>query len=142
MTCDNASNNDQMIEELHTLVVEFAGSASHTRCFLHIINLIAKMLIQQFDAKKTMTEADSELAEMGKELNEDECLLDEVMRDNEDEDERIKEENDKWVDETEGLDMEERIQLERSIRPVKLVLVKVRQHIRNSPSSLICCSAL
>ena len=130
-----------MIEELHTLVAEFAGSASHTCCFLHIINLIAKTLIQQFDAKKTMTEADSELAEMGKELNEDERLLDEVMHDNEDEDERIEEENDKWVDETEGLDMEERIQLERSIRPVKLVLVKVRQRIRNSPSSLICHSA-
>ena len=130
-----------MIEELHTLVAKFAGSASHTRCFLHIINLIAKTLIQQFDAKKTTTEADSELAEMGKELNEDERLLDEVMHDNEDEDERIEEENDKWVDETEGLDMEERIQLERSIHPVKLVLVKVRQRIRNSPSSLICHSA-
>ena len=130
-----------MIEELHTLVANFAGSASHMRCFLHIINLIAKTLIQQFDAKKTTTEADSELAEMGKELNEDEHLLDKVMHDNEDEDERIEEENDKWVDKMEGLDMEERIQLERSIRPVKLVLVKVRQRIRNSPSSLICRSA-
>lgn len=137
-----------MIEELHTLVAEFAGSASHTCCFLHTINLIAKSLIQQFDAKKKTAEADSELAEMGKELNEDERLLDEVVHDDEDEDEgegegeRIEEGlTDKWIDETKGLDMEERIQLERSICPVKLVLVKVRQQIKNSPSSLIYSSA-
>ena len=139
-----------MIEELHTLVAEFAGSASHTHCFLHIINLIAKSLIQQFDVKKKTAEVDSELAEMGKELNEDERLLDEVVHDDEDEDEgkgegegeRIEEGlTDEWIDETEGLDREERIQLERSIRPVKLVLVKVRQRIKNSPSSLIYSSA-
>ena len=107
-----------MIEELHTLVTEFAGSASHTCCFLHIISLIAKSLIQQFDAKKKTAEADSELAEMGKELNEDERLLDEVVHDDKDKDkgegegegERIEEGlTDKWIDETEGLDMEVRI---------------------------------
>lgn len=130
MTCDNASNNNKMIDELHTLVAEFAGSPSHTRCFLHIINLIAKTLINQFDAKKATVDVDGELAKLGKELNEDEHLLDEIVLDDEDEDGEVEvEENtDKWVDEMEALNVEERIQLERSIRPVKLALVKVRQY--------------
>ena len=68
-----------MIEELHTLVTKFAGSASHTCCFLHIPNLIAKTLIYQFDAKKPTVEADSELAEMGKELNENKHFLDWIV---------------------------------------------------------------
>lgn len=42
-----------MIDELHVHIPEFAGSPSHTRCFLHIINLVAKSLIHQFDVKKT-----------------------------------------------------------------------------------------
>ncbi|KAG1831813.1 hypothetical protein EV424DRAFT_1272437, partial [Suillus variegatus] len=52
VTCDNASNNNVMIEDLAALVPEFAGSASHTRCFLHTINLIAKSLIREFDVAK------------------------------------------------------------------------------------------
>ena len=64
MTCDNASNNDVMIEELQECIPEFAGSASHTHCFLHIVNLIAKSLLRQFDAQKMTVEGDHELAEL------------------------------------------------------------------------------
>ena len=64
MTCDNATNNDVMIEELQECIPEFAGSESHTRCFLHIVNLIAKLLLCQFDAQKMTVEGDHELAEL------------------------------------------------------------------------------
>ena len=74
-----------MIEELHTCIPKLAGPASHTRCFLHIVNLIAKTLICQFDAKKTTVEADSELAEIGEELTEQEHLLDEIVHGDKDE---------------------------------------------------------
>ena len=114
-----------MIKELHTLIAEFAGSPSHMCCFLHIINLIAKMLINQFDTKKTMVEVDSELVKIGKELDEDEHLLDEIVVC--DEEGEVEENTDEWVDKMEVLDMEEQNWLERSICPVKLVLVKVRQ---------------
>ena len=128
MTCDNASNNNKMIDELHTLVAKYAGSPSHTRYFLHIINLIAKTLINQFDAKKAMVDVDGELAKLGKELNEDEHLLDEIVLDDEDGEVEVEGNTDEWVDEMEALNVEERIQLERSICPVKLALVKVRQY--------------
>ncbi|KAF8546743.1 hypothetical protein OG21DRAFT_1375889, partial [Imleria badia] len=47
--CDNASNNDAMVQEMMSLVDGFAGPSAHTRCFLHIINLVTKTLLCQFD---------------------------------------------------------------------------------------------
>ena len=41
-----------MIDELENLAPGFGGSAGHTRCFLHIINLVAKSLLCLFDVKK------------------------------------------------------------------------------------------
>jgi hypothetical protein len=58
--CDNASNNDVMIRELARLVPRFEGEVSHTRCFLHVINLIAKSLIHQFDTHSSQTDVDDE----------------------------------------------------------------------------------
>ncbi|KAI0745591.1 hypothetical protein C8Q76DRAFT_601559, partial [Earliella scabrosa] len=52
VTCDNASNNDTMIDELlkaHNLGRQFGGQHARVRCFLHILNLVAKSLIRQFD---------------------------------------------------------------------------------------------
>ncbi|KAG2112249.1 uncharacterized protein F5147DRAFT_527041, partial [Suillus discolor] len=49
VTADNASSNDTLVTELVDLVPHFAGQASHTRCFLHIINLVAKSLLHEFD---------------------------------------------------------------------------------------------
>ncbi|RDX45346.1 hypothetical protein K466DRAFT_443634, partial [Polyporus arcularius HHB13444] len=49
VTCDNASSNDTMIEELSQLLPEFQGDFSRTRCFLHILNLVAKAMLKQFD---------------------------------------------------------------------------------------------
>jgi hypothetical protein len=43
ITCDNTSNNDVMIDELIDMLLNFVGQANHCRCFLHIVNLIAKM---------------------------------------------------------------------------------------------------
>jgi hypothetical protein len=48
--CDNASVNNMMIEELASLIDNFPGKANHTRCFLHILNLVAKSIIKLFDS--------------------------------------------------------------------------------------------
>jgi hypothetical protein len=45
-----------MVEELGYLVAAFDGEASQTRCFVHIINLIAKSMIKQFDTPKAKEE--------------------------------------------------------------------------------------
>ncbi|KAF9220503.1 hypothetical protein BS17DRAFT_639536, partial [Gyrodon lividus] len=59
--CDNTSNNDVMIERLAEHVPKFMGAASQTHCFLHVVNLVAKMLVLQFNTKKALE--DDELAE-------------------------------------------------------------------------------
>ncbi|KAF8546755.1 hypothetical protein OG21DRAFT_1426189 [Imleria badia] len=52
VTCNNTSNNDAMIRELAWKVVGFGGETTYTRCFLHVVNLVAQTLIHQFDIKK------------------------------------------------------------------------------------------
>lgn len=41
-----------MIDELSVLLEEFPGSANRTRCFTHILNLVAKSIMKQFDVPK------------------------------------------------------------------------------------------
>jgi hypothetical protein len=117
ITCDNASNNDAMVRELSMMIPTFGGTASHTRCFLHTVNLVAKSLIREFDVNKKEGEEaladDAELIELSEEIDGDasaDCDDDEG-----------------WVDEVELLEDDERDALEKDIRPVKLALVKVSQ---------------
>ena len=53
--CDNVSNNDMMIEELANLLNDFPGLANQTQCFTHVLNLVVKSIIQQFDSPKSKT---------------------------------------------------------------------------------------
>lgn len=52
VTADNASNNDMMIEHLATLIDTFPSAMNQTQCFTHILNLIAKSVLHQFEALK------------------------------------------------------------------------------------------
>jgi hypothetical protein len=52
-----------MIEELSNLLDNFSGPANQTWCFLHILNLVVRSIIQQFDllkSKKTLDGADED----------------------------------------------------------------------------------
>jgi hypothetical protein len=128
ITCDNASPNDTMVTELAKLLRDFPGEANRTRCFAHIVNLIAKSLVSQFDVPKK--QADEKLSAAEKELQKlaQVLELDEVQTRLE----RTKQANDEeaddlegWVDEVDQLSEEEQEQLSESVRPVRLVLVKV-----------------
>ena len=52
ITCDNASNNDTMIENLATIMSHFSGEANRARCLAHIVNLVAKIILRQFEVSK------------------------------------------------------------------------------------------
>src|SRR5277367_5888209 len=56
-----------MIEELANLL-DFPGPANQTRCFLHILNLVVKSIIRQFDLPKS-----KKMSEVG---DEDDPMLD------------------------------------------------------------------
>ncbi len=51
IACDNASNNDTMLAELKYLLPKFRGAVTQSRCFAHIINLVVKSILRQFDVR-------------------------------------------------------------------------------------------
>ena len=55
-----------MVDELSKLLRNFPGDVNRTRCFLHIVNLVAKQLLKQFDVPRKDT--DSALDEAEKQL--------------------------------------------------------------------------
>jgi len=130
ITCDNASNNDMMIEELAVLIDNFPSPANQTRCFLHILNLVVKSIIWQFDLpKKKKTPANNEnlddLDDVTAELLRlagDIDLEEELMADS---DEGDDENVDGWIDERETMTKDELRELAVSIGLVRLLLTKV-----------------
>ena len=62
-----------MINELSRLVPKFPGATNQTRCFLHILNLVVKSVIKQFDllemqADNILNDAHQALLELAKDL--------------------------------------------------------------------------
>ncbi len=130
VTCDNASNNDTMVDHLSVLVPAFQGGFHRTRCFAHVINLVAKSFLRQFDARKgseAELEADEDvraLLEMADSLAEEDAATLQERREEEGEEAPFEDDED-WVDEVETLLPEERAEFEQNVVPLKLLLAKV-----------------
>ncbi|KIL54666.1 hypothetical protein M378DRAFT_18675 [Amanita muscaria Koide BX008] len=79
ITSDNASSNDKMTDRLMRHLSMFRGPKTRVRCFLHIVNLVAKVIVRQFDAGKVTDEAGNVLAELEDNLDgDDEERVDEL----------------------------------------------------------------
>lgn len=129
-----------MIDELCNKLPEFGGRASHTRCFLHTTNLIAKALLRQFDEKKGRKKASQNASNAieSDEVSENEEVeneeVNDVGGDLEDQDDSA----DGLIPLMDEMDPTERAAHNERVRPVKLVLVKVSFHAR-LPVLLIPC---
>jgi hypothetical protein len=129
VTCDNASNNNKMVTEMEKLLTAFS-SMNHTQCFAHIINLIAKSLLKQFDIRddnerdKDLDDDERSLLALAEDIEHEELT---TAQEKDDDDGEIEEEDglEGWVDEVEALSPTEQANLEESVRPVKRALVKV-----------------
>jgi len=141
ITADNASSNDTMITELADMVGHFGGKTAQTCCFLHVVNLVAKSLLKQFDVPKKQADeylgsSETELRAIAEEIEvEDEATIAE----NGDGDPNADDidDLDGWTDEVGNMTEEEQEELEENIRPIRFVLVKVssstKEHLpRNS----------
>ena len=139
ITCDNASPNDTMVIELARILKAFPGATNRTRCFAHILNLVARSIIRQFDVPKSKDDGalDDELAGLAADLELDE---EEGSDEADDEAEEVEDDNlEGWVDERAGMSKSDRDALDISVRPVKLVLVKVcKERFTSESSHLIC----
>ncbi|KAF8964039.1 hypothetical protein BDZ97DRAFT_1660813 [Flammula alnicola] len=114
-----------MIEELATLLDTFPGPANQTRCFLHIVNLVAKSVLRQFEPHKAkgndvLSEGAQELAALSTDLEHSDGDGDGEDGDSDDEDDDL----DGFKDERDGMSEEEIATLEQSVQPVRLVLAK------------------
>jgi hypothetical protein len=114
-----------MTAELADIVKEFPGAKNQTRCFLHVLNLVVKSIIRQFDLPKNqadelLDEAQDELHNLGRNLEDEELIS---QRDGmmDDEDDSVE----GWVDEREEMTAAERKELDESVRPLRLMLTKV-----------------
>lgn len=149
---DNASANDAMIRQLESSIPSFPGGENQVRCFAHILNLVAKTIIRQFDTGKASDEdfADEEvelqaaaLAEIAASLEADVLEVGGIIEVEDssgnaaDGDGDVDDNVDGWIDEREDLSVEEREELRASILPMKLILAKVSEH---SPDALVLIS--
>ena len=131
-----------MVEHLATLIDTFPGAANQTWCFAHILNLVAKSVLRQFEAPKTkggdklMGEAARELAAVFNELNDEdeaegsESGGNEAGSGNDDkleDDNMVDNDEDGLPDERDEMEEEELETLEDSVKPIQHVLTKVSQ---------------
>jgi hypothetical protein len=134
MTADNATNMDTLSEHLAHQVPSYS-TVNRTRCFLHILNLVAKSLLRQFDVipcmgtdglNDNLSDEEEELLNLANGIEEEELTT--ALRDEANDDEEASEEDndDGWVNEADELSEEEQAALKVHIRPVSRVLVKVR----------------
>jgi hypothetical protein len=112
-----------MIVKLADLLAGFPGKPNQTCCFLHIINLVAKSVIQQFDVAKgkaddALDKAEQELHILAEGIDLEDLEIQGEQKSNDDDVEG-------WVDERNVLSIADHNALDVSICPVKLVLVKV-----------------
>ncbi|KAH9960734.1 hypothetical protein BJV74DRAFT_715565, partial [Russula compacta] len=49
LICNNASNNDILVDNLANKVALFGGHATHVHCFMHVMNLVMKSVLVQSD---------------------------------------------------------------------------------------------
>lgn len=113
-----------MIDSLAKLVKAFPGAANRTRCFAHILNLVVKTILRQFDLPKTkgnqnLDDATQELVDLAGDIETEEAAMDE--RGDEDEDDDAE----GLIDLNDGMPQHDQDEL---VHPVRLVLVKVSSH--------------
>jgi hypothetical protein len=111
-----------MVKALGDILVAFPGESSRTRCFSHIINLIAKSILKQFDINKAQKgeTVDEALQELIEDLDQEVLEKTEEEGSGGDDDDNT----DGWVDEREEMSETECKELDEDVQPVRQVLVK------------------
>lgn len=129
-----------MIEALVEIIARFPGQKNRVRCFAHIINLVVKIILRQFDSRVKKTKGSSgELAEaieqLEKTLDLDEMAMDideDEEGEGEDENEDVDDDAMDGVDEVEKALGERLSNMEAQSKPIKLILTKVSRTVTYS----------
>lgn len=120
-----------MIQLLGEHLDAFEGTLGRVRCFAHVVNLVVKTLLRQFDVPKAkaaqaLNEEDTELYELAAEEND---AADTAQVEGSEDGAEIfgleLDDPEGWVDEIAAMSDDERAEFEEKVRPVRLVLTKV-----------------
>ena len=106
------------------------SAVNHTQCFVHILNLVAKSLLKQFDTKMDdkekgeLNDKERGILALASDIEEEELM---TAQEYDEDDGDIDEDNDVegWVDEVQALSPQEQENLDKSLVPVKQMLIKV-----------------
>jgi hypothetical protein len=110
-----------MIDHLSVLLDKYPGAANRTRCFTHILNLVAKCIMKQFDAPKKKKKTGGDTDEI--EEDDDSDVLAAALDELEDE---LEDEDSGWEYDMRGdMTNEDVEKLEENVKPVRRVLSKV-----------------
>jgi hypothetical protein len=113
-----------MIDHLKILLDVFPGSSNRTQCFAHILNLVVKCIMKQFDSPKKKNSEDNDDEEDALDLV---AALDELDDELESGEDDIRNDDVNWeYDMRREMSAEEVEDLEKSVKPVRCVLTKVR----------------
>ncbi|KAK7015603.1 ribonuclease H-like domain-containing protein, partial [Favolaschia claudopus] len=128
ITCDNASPNDTMCQNLENRLDGFNAEKNRTRCFDHVGNLVAKSLLKMFDAPKKKGEGSEPAAPGDGDRDEDEANdgldLDELLAELNDM-ERTDDDSDDVFDELAQMLEEDREQFLEQTKEIRSALIKV-----------------
>ncbi len=113
-----------MINALAELVDAFPGAANRTRCFTHILNLVVKVILRQFDVPKSkageaLDVTSQALVDLAGDIEMEVAVMDERDDDNDDDGQEG------WVGPCDGMSQDDQDELDSVVHPVQLVLVKV-----------------
>ena len=117
-----------MISELSKLIEKFPGPSNRTRCFNHVLAIVAVRIVRNFDVPTEgsdmfMDDAEEELRELAEGLDLEE---DETQRNREEgETEEADDDPEDWIHAHRKLSAVDRDALDESMRPIRTLMVKV-----------------
>ena len=127
-----------MIESLADIMSDFGGEANRAWCLAHIVNLVVKIILRQFDVskKKKRKDVPGDLNLPGDESNDDEDdeddekvrVLDKEEKEMDKGDEADDEESETLMSDVEKIEdaMEDEVkEVRKEVKPVREVLYKV-----------------
>lgn len=122
-----------MIDKLEKRLIDFPGASNRARCFTHILNLVVKSILHQFDVSSARPgpsgitdERNEEMMRLAGDIDGEEQELE--GEDYEDDLEEL-DNTDGWVDEREEMAEEDADDLEDEVQPVRLLLTKVSEYV-------------
>ena len=121
-----------MIDKLQQLLTGFS-KVNHTRCFLHVNNLVAQSIVCQFDVPMHLkmsivdpTDPNNHLYNLASDIDHEEQETSEALLRNAGMEEVEEDDDtDSWVNEMAALTEVKRKVVEKGLQPIKLLLVKV-----------------